>query len=76
MRVRNRLIMLIRRHELDSAQVKSYATEFCRTEALRDADQTLVRSFVDKLELWAKEDLNGLREHLARYAKPEVREVA
>jgi hypothetical protein len=76
MRVRNRLITLIRRHELDSAQVKSYAAEFCRTDTLRDADQNLVRSFVDKLETWAKEDLHGLREHLARYTKPEVREVA
>jgi hypothetical protein len=76
MRVRNRLITLMRRHELDSAQVKSYAAEFCRTDVLREADQNLVRSFVEKLEVWAKQDLDGLRAHLARYTKPEVRGVA
>jgi hypothetical protein len=76
MRVRNRLVSLIRRHQLDSEQVKRYAAEYCRTETLRDADRELVMAFVDSMEKWAKQDLAGLRAHLARYENAETQEVA
>jgi hypothetical protein len=76
MRVRNRLVALIRRHQLDSEQVKRYAAEYCRTETLRDADRELVTAFVGNMETWAKQDLAGLRAHLARYSNPETQEVA
>jgi hypothetical protein len=72
MRVRNRLVTLIRRHRLDSDEVKRYAAEFCGTETLRDASRTLVEDFVAKVENWAKQDLDGLRKHLSRYGHQEV----
>jgi hypothetical protein len=76
MRVRNRLVTLIRKHQFDSEEVKRYAAEYCGTEVLRDANRSLVEGFVVKMELWAQQDLAGLREHLARYRKPEVQEAA
>lgn len=72
MRVRNRLVTLIRRHRLDSEQVKRYAAEFCGTETLREASRSLVEDFVAKVESWPKEDLVGLRQHLSRYADHQV----
>jgi hypothetical protein len=72
MRVRNRLVSLIRRHQLDADEVKRYAAEFCGTETLRDATRSLVEDFVDRLERWAKEDLEGLRKHLAGYSEQKV----
>lgn len=74
--VRNRLVTLIRSHQLDSEQVKRCAAEYCRTETLRNADRKLVEAFVGKMELWANQDLDGLRKHLAGYGKPESQEAA
>jgi len=72
MRVRNRLVSLIRRHQLDADWVKRYAAEFCGTETLRDASRSLVEDFVAKVEAWAKDDLDGLRKHLSRYGDQQV----
>jgi hypothetical protein len=72
MRVRNRLVAIIRRHQLDADEVKRYAAEFCGTETLRDASRALVEDFVGKLERWAKEDLDSLRKHLAGYAEQKA----
>lgn len=57
MPVRDRLVTLIRRHRLDSDEVKRYAAEFCGTETLRDASRSLVEDFVAKVENWAKDDV-------------------
>jgi hypothetical protein len=72
MRVRNRLVAIIRRHQLDADEVKRYAAEFCGTETLRDASRSLVEDFVSKIESWAKDDLDGLRKHLSRYGEQQV----
>ena len=72
MRVRNRLVTLIRKHRLDSDEVKRYAAEFCGTETLRDASRSLVEDFVARVEQWAKDDLDGLRKHLSRYGDQQV----
>jgi hypothetical protein len=72
MRVRNRLVAIIRRHQLGADEVKRYAAEFCGTETLRDATRSLVEDFVVRLERWAKEDLEGLRKHLAGYSEHKV----
>jgi hypothetical protein len=72
MRVRNRLVALIRRHQLDADEVKRCAAEFCGTETLRDATRSLVEDFVERLERWAKDDLDGLRKHLAGYSEQKV----
>jgi hypothetical protein len=72
MRVRNRLVAIIRRHQLDADGVKRYAAEFCGTETLRDASRALVEDFVGRLERWAKEDLDSLRKHVASYTEQKA----
>ena len=62
-RVRDRLCQIIRRHELDAELVKSYATDFCGTKALRDASREQVENFVAHLADWAEKDRNALLCH-------------
>ena len=59
-RLRDRLCLLIRQHQLDSALVKRYAAEFCGTAMLRDASRELVDSFITHLAEWATRDRAGL----------------
>jgi hypothetical protein len=63
-RLRDRLCLLIRQYQLDATLVKSYAADFCGTEALRDASRDLVESFITKLSEWAAKDRDGLICHL------------
>lgn len=44
-RLRDRLCLLIREHNLDSNLVKAYAADFCGTQALRDANRDQIEAF-------------------------------
>ncbi len=70
-RLRDRLCLLIRRHQLDPALVKRYAADFCGAEVLRDAGRDLVESFIDRLAAWAAKDREGLICKLNSYAQPK-----
>ena len=70
-RLRDRLCLLIRQHELDPSLVKLYAADFCGTETLRDASRDLVESFINNLAEWAAKDREGLLCKLNSYAQPK-----
>jgi hypothetical protein len=66
-RVRDRLVQLIRHHQLDPELVKSYATEFCGTKTLKEATRAQVENFVEHLADWAEKDRNALLCQLNSY---------
>jgi hypothetical protein len=66
-KVRDRLCQLIRQHQLDPNLVKAYATDFCGTNALRDATREQVENFVTHLADWAEKDRNALLCQLNSY---------
>ena len=68
-RLRDRLCLLVRKHQLDSTLVKRYAADFCGTEALRDAGRGLVESFISNLADWASKDREGLLCKLNSYSQ-------
>src|SRR5712692_2767602 len=68
-RLRDRLCLMIRQHQLDPALVKLYAADYCGTAVLRDASRDLVESFIDNLAEWATKDRDGLLCHLNSYAQ-------
>ncbi len=70
-RLRDRLCLLIRKHQLDPTLVKRYAADFCGAEALRDASRELVESFINHLAEWAAKDRQGLLCKLNSYAQPQ-----
>ena len=70
-RLRDRLCLLIRHHQLDSNLVKRYAAEFCGTEELRAASREMVEAFIDHLGKWAIEDRNGLVAKLNSFSDPQ-----
>jgi hypothetical protein len=59
-KVRDRLCQLIRKHGLEAALVKSYATEFCGVKSLRDATREQVENFVERLADRAENDRDAL----------------
>ena len=65
--MRDRLCELIRRHQLDAALVKAYATDFCGTKELRDATREQVENFVTHLADQAENDRNSLLCQLNSY---------
>ncbi len=69
-RLRDRLCLLIRQHQLDPSLVKRYAADFCGTEALRDASRELVESFINHIAELAAKDREGLLCKLNSYAQP------
>src|SRR6266849_5932554 len=69
-RLRDRLCVLIRQHNLDPTLVKAYAADFCGTPTLKDASRELVESFISHLETSAKENRDGLVCKLNSYAQP------
>jgi hypothetical protein len=69
-RLRDRLCLLIRQHQLDPAMVKRFAAEFCGTQELREAGRELVESFITHLSEWAARDRAGLLSKLNSYAAP------
>jgi hypothetical protein len=70
-RLRDRLCLLIREHQLDPALVKRYAADFCGTQELREASRDLVESFIAHLAEWASKDHAGLVCKLNGYAKAQ-----
>ncbi len=70
-RLRDRLCLLIRQHQLDPTLVKRYAAEFCGTAELREASRQLVEEFIQRLAEWAARDLEGLRCKLNGYSQPQ-----
>src|SRR6266849_2093902 len=68
-RLRDRLCLIIRQHQLDPALVKLYAADYCGTAVLRDASRDLVAAFIDNLAEWATKDRDGLLCHLNSYAQ-------
>ncbi len=69
-RLRDRLCLLIRQHNLDPTLVKAYAADFCGTETLREASRDLVESFVTQLAASVKKDRDALVCKLNSYAHP------
>jgi hypothetical protein len=70
-RLRDRLCLLIRQHQLDPPLVKRYAADFCGTQELREASRDLVESFITHLGEWAVKDRAGLVCKLNGYAQAE-----
>ncbi len=68
-RLRDRLCLLIRQHQLDPNLVKRYAADFCGTQTLRDSSRELVESFVNHLAEWAARDRESLLSKLNSYAQ-------
>jgi hypothetical protein len=69
-RLRDRLCLLIRQHDLDPALVKAYAADFCRTPTLKDASRDQVEAFVTQLAAAAKKNRDALVCKLNSYAQP------
>ena len=67
-RLRDRLCLLIRQHQLDPTLVKRYAADFCGTQEIREASRDLVESFITHLSEWAAKDRSGLLCKLNGYA--------
>ena len=70
-RLRDRLCLLVRQHQLDPTLVKRYAAEFCGTAELREASRQLVEEFIHHLAEWAARDPEGLRCKLNGYTQPQ-----
>jgi len=68
-RLRDRLCVLIRQHNLDPMLVKAYAADFCGTATLREANRELVESFVSHLATCAQENRDALICKLNSYAQ-------
>jgi hypothetical protein len=71
-RLRDRLCLLIRQHQLDPALVKRYAADFCGTQELREAGRDLVESFITTLAEQAAKDRDGLVCKLNSYGHAEA----
>src|ERR1700690_4561384 len=69
-RLRDKLCLLIRQHNLDPSLVKEYAAHFCGTETIKDASRDLVDSFISHLSSSAKEDIDGLICKLNSFSRP------
>ena len=70
-RLRDRLCLLIRQHQLDAGLVKAYAADYCGTATIRDASRDLVEAFINDLALRAVKDRPGLICQLNSYAKSQ-----
>jgi hypothetical protein len=69
-KLRDRLCVLIRQHNLDPTLVKAYAAHFCGTPTIKDASRELIESFITHLATTAKENRDGLVCKLNSYAQP------
>jgi hypothetical protein len=70
-RLRDRLCILIRQHQLDAGLVKAYAANFCGTPTLRDASRDQVEAFINDLAERAAKDRDGLICQLNGYSKSQ-----
>jgi hypothetical protein len=68
-RLRDRLCLLIRQHNLDATLVKAYAADYCGKPILREASRESVEAFINDLAERAAKDRDGLLCHLNSYAK-------
>ena len=59
-RLRDQLCLLIRQFKLDPSLVKSYAADFCGTEAISDASRESVETFISHLKKVAEENRDAL----------------
>ena len=71
LRLRDRLCLLIRQHQLDAGLVKAYAADYCGTPTLRDASRDQVEAFINDLALRATKDRDGLICQLNSYSKSQ-----
>jgi hypothetical protein len=69
-RLRDRLCLLIRQHQLDAGLVKAYAADYCGTATLREASRDMVEAFINDLAERAAKDRPGLICQLNSYARP------
>jgi hypothetical protein len=65
--VRDHLLQVIRRHNLDPALVRAYAVDVCGTKELKDATREQIENFVQQLSDWAERDRNALLCQLNSY---------
>jgi hypothetical protein len=70
-RLRDRLCLLIRQHQLDAGLVKAYAADYCGTLTLRDASREQVEAFINDLAERATKDRDGLICQLNSYSKSQ-----
>jgi hypothetical protein len=70
-RLRDRLCLLIRQHQLDAGLVKAYAADYCGTPTLRDASREQVEAFINDLAERAAKDRPGLICQLNSYSKSQ-----
>jgi hypothetical protein len=70
-RLRDRLCLLIRQHQLDANLVKAYAADFCSTPNLRGATREQIETFIANLADWATKDRPALLCKLNSYATPQ-----
>jgi hypothetical protein len=69
-KLRDRLCVLIRQHNLDPTLVKAYAADFCGTPTLKEANRELVESFISHLATCARENRDALICKLNSYGQP------
>jgi hypothetical protein len=67
--LRDRLCLLIRQHNLDAAQVKRFAAEFCHVESLREASREQIEELINHLTNLAEQGGNTLLEQLEPHAE-------
>ena len=70
-RLRDRLCLLIRQHQLDANLVKAYAADSCGTPNLRDATREQIEAFITNLADWATKDRPGLLCKLNSYSSSQ-----
>jgi hypothetical protein len=68
-RLRDRLCLLIREHQLDPTLVKAYAADYCGTPALHNASREQVEAFINHLSERATNDRAALLCHLNSFAR-------
>jgi hypothetical protein len=68
-RLRDRLCLLIRQHQLDAGLVKAYEADYCGTPTLRDARRDQIEAFINDLAERASKDRDGLICQLNSYSK-------
>jgi hypothetical protein len=68
-RLRDRLCLLIRQHQLDANLVKAYAADFCGTPNLRNASREQIEGFITSLADWATKDRPALLCKLNSYSR-------
>jgi hypothetical protein len=70
-RLRDRLCLLIRQHQLDAGLVKAYAADYCGTATLREASRDQVEAFINDLAERAAKDRDGLICQLNIYSRQQ-----